>query len=162
MNRYMRPIADLLERSEIRRLHGREAHHFLQTRLEHSLAVARLTYYTCLVFRANVRTATRAALLHDWYFESRDEHRNSVGADVHHYRIAAANAAGIGESPAVISAIETHMWPYGRIKPQSFESWIVWMADNVTWLTDFFESAGRFIRQSVRAFVYGRAGEYAA
>lgn len=142
-------------------MHRREAHHFLQSRYEHSVATARLTFHISRLLRANVRTATRAALLHDWYFESRDQHRNRVGADVHHYRISAANARGIGESKQVVDAITTHMWPYGRVAPRTLEAWIVWMSDNVTWLTDLFASLRKYVRIKARAFLYGATEAYA-
>lgn len=162
MNRYAGPIADLIERPEILRLHRREAHHFLQSRYEHSLATARLSYYASRILRADVRVTTRAAFLHDWYFEARDDHANRVGANVHHYRISAANARGIGEATPVIEAIESHMWPWGN-RPRTREAWIVWMADNITWLTDYLVSAGKYLRFKARAFLYGpQSGAYAA
>lgn len=153
-------IGDLLLRPEVRRLDRREQHHFLQTRLDHSLATAWLAFYVSRFLGANVRVATRAALLHDWYFESRDEHENRVGANVHHYRIAAANARGIGEPTPVIDAIASHMWPWGE-RPRTKEAWIVWSVDNVVWLTDFFVSAGKYLRRKVRLFLYGPSGAYA-
>lgn len=158
MRRFEGPIEDLLLRPDIRRMHRRENHHFLQTRFDHCLQTARLTFYATRILRGNVRVATRAAMLHDWYFESRDEHANRVGANVRHYRISAANARGLGESQPVIAAIESHMWPWGP-RPASREAWIVWMADNVTWLTDLFISAGKFLRIKARAFLYGPSWE---
>jgi len=94
-------------------------------------------------------------LLHDWYFEARDEHRNRLGANVHHYRISAANTRGIGEGSPVIDAVRTHMWPYGRRQPQTIEAWIVWMADNVAWAIEGVMSLTIYFRKKIHFFVYG-------
>jgi putative nucleotidyltransferase with HDIG domain len=164
MRRFESYIDDLVQRPEVRRLARRGAHHFSRNRLQHCLAVAKLSYYLGRVVGANTRTCVRAAVLHDWYFENRDEHQNSVGANVHHARIAAQNARGLGEPAAVTGAITTHMWPYGRTRPATLEAWVVWMADNVVWLNDLMVSAGLYLRKKVRGFLYGPSQEmiYAA
>lgn len=165
MRGFDRLTADLCRNADVQRLARREAHHFLINRFEHSLAVAKLSYIVARLLNADARVCARAGLLHDWFFENRDEHQNRAGANIHHYRIAAANARGIGESDAVIKVIETHMWLYVSGRPRSTEAWIVWMVDNVVWLTDFFWSAGRFIRKQAWLFLYGtpvRQEAYAA
>lgn len=159
MGRFENYTYDLLQRSDVQRLARRKGHHFTENRLAHSIATAKLAYRLARVLGADARVTARAALLHDWYFEARAEHENRVGANVHHYRIAAANARGIGELPKVTDAIATHMWPYGRRRPRSFESWIVWMADNVTWLTDAVKSFVKLLRKFLRRFLYGTPGK---
>ncbi|MBI4089958.1 MAG: HDIG domain-containing protein [Candidatus Kerfeldbacteria bacterium] len=164
MRRFSSCVDDLLRRPEIRRLALRRAHHFSRNRLQHCLAVAKLSFYTARLIGADSRTCARAALLHDWYFENRGEHRNRVGANVHHPQIAADNARGLGEPTAVIDIIQTHMWPYGGRTPRSVEAWIVWMADNLVWVTDLVASAAVYLRKKVRRFLYGSSREqgYAA
>ncbi len=155
MGRFATFTYDLMLRPEVRRLARRRNHHFTQNRLEHSLATAKLAYRAARVLGADARVCARAGLLHDWYFEARDEHANRVGANVHHYRISAANARGIGEPTAVTDAIATHMWPYGRRAPRSTEGWIIWMADNVVWVTDGMATIVKVIRKKYRLFLYG-------
>ncbi|MBI4092886.1 MAG: HD domain-containing protein [Candidatus Kerfeldbacteria bacterium] len=148
---------DLLRRPEIQRLARRRDHHFRQNRLEHSLATARVAFWMARFLRADARICARAALLHDWFFEDRAEHHNRFGANVRHSIIAAANAEGLGEVGAVVEAIRTHMWIYVRGKPRTREAWIVWMADNITWLTDGFKSFGKYLRRKARLFIYGQS-----
>lgn len=155
MGHFERYTDDLLRRTDIQRLARRSAHHFQIDRLAHSVATAKLSYVTARLIGADARVAARAAILHDWYFEGREDHENRVGANVHHYKISALNARGIGEQPAVIDAIETHMWPYGRRTPASREAWIVWMADNLVWVTDGVLSLTRYLRAKYRYFLYG-------
>ncbi|MBI4426594.1 MAG: HDIG domain-containing protein [Candidatus Kerfeldbacteria bacterium] len=164
MRRFESYIDDLLQRPEVRRLARRGAHHFSRNRLQHCLAVAKLSYYLGRLVGADTRVCVRAALLHDWYFENRHEHQNRVGANVHHPQIAARNARGLGEPAAVTDIIATHMWPYGRIRPASLEAWVVWMADNVVWLTDLLASGGHYFRKKMYGFLYGPSQEatYAA
>lgn len=155
MGRFDVYTRDLLEHPDIQRLVRRGAHHFSINRLEHSVMTARLAYVLARTLGADARVCARAAVLHDWYFEAREEHANRVGANVHHYRISAANARGLGEPANVIDAIVTHMWPYGGRAPSSLEAWIVWSADNLTWATDAVKSLFRYVRAKVRAFLYG-------
>lgn len=159
MRRFSSCIDDLLRQPEIQRLARRGAHHFSRNRLQHCITVAKLSFYTARLIGADSRICARAALLHDWYFENRDEHQNRVGANVHHPQIAARNTRGLGEPAAVTDIIATHMWPYGRQAPRSVEAWIVWMADNIVWVTDLVASAALYLRKKVRRFLYGSSRE---
>ncbi|MFH0829090.1 MAG: HDIG domain-containing metalloprotein [Candidatus Kerfeldbacteria bacterium] len=160
MRRFDEYTFDLLQNRDIQRLARRKAHHFAVNRLEHSLAAARFSYVVARLLNANARICARAGLLHDWFFENRDEHQNRAGANIHHYKISAANARGIGEPEAVIRAIETHMWLYVRGRPRSKEAWIVWMADNVVWLTDGVWSLIRYTKKKLRNFIYGPSAQH--
>lgn len=160
MGRFENYTHDLLQRPEVRRLKRRKSHHFTEDRLAHSIATAKLAYRAARVLRADARVAARAGLLHDWFFEDRHEHRNRFGANVKHGAIAAANARGIGEPSAVTEAIATHMWGYVSGAPRSREAWIVWMADNVTWLTDAVKSLVRLLRKYWRRFLYGSSEKH--
>lgn len=151
---------DLLQNRDIQRLARRSAHHFIVNRLEHSIAAAKMAYLIARLIGADARVCARAGILHDWYFENRDEHKNRAGANIHHYKISAANARGIGECEAVVKAIETHMWLYVRGKPRSKEAWIVWMADNAVWVTDAVHSMYRYSKRKVRSFLYGPASKH--
>jgi putative nucleotidyltransferase with HDIG domain len=155
MTPFERHTYDLLRRVDFQRLALWRDHHFRRNRLAHSITVAKLAYQTARILRADIRVTTRAALLHDWYFECREEHENRIGANVHHFRISAVNARGLGESGAVIHAIETHMWPYGRIAPKTKEAWIVWMTDNIVWIYDGLNSVYNLLRWKVHVFLYG-------
>lgn len=143
-------VRDLLEKPEIQKLRDVQFHHFLESRLDHSIAVAKLGYYLARVLFADEVICARAGILHDWYDENLPEHRNRVGANVHHYRISLENARRINETDEVLHAIEVHFWPYGRRVPRTREAWIVWMADNIAWLTDFLKSSKKVAKQTAR------------
>ena len=79
-----------------------------------------------------------AALFHDFY--GYDWHERPYG-DLHGYRHpvrAAARAEEIfGVDEQVLSAIESHMWPFTLTRiPRSREAWIVCMADKLASLSE--------------------------
>lgn len=143
-------VSDLLQRPEIQKLAEKRYHHFLENRLEHSIAVAKLAYRIARATFADEVVCARAGVLHDWYEANHPEHRNRVGANVHHYQISVVNAKALGESDEVLHAVHVHMWPYGRRAPKTREAWIVWLADNVTWLTDLFKSSKKVAKSTAR------------
>ncbi len=133
-------VRDLLDHPEVQRLHEARDHHFRRSRFAHSYAVAKLSFRLAKMFHANVAVAARAGLLHDWYHDHDPHFRKFWRPDTHHFRKSVEAAAAYGESPAVIHAIRTHYWPYGRTAPKTREAWIVWMADNLIWLVDLWQS----------------------
>lgn len=139
-------IADLLDHPGVRRLHDIKRHHWLRSRFEHSYAVGKLAFRMARAVHANVHVSARAGLLHDWYYRQRHPQHPKVKPDPVHYHTAARAAAGYGEPAPVLHAIQTHMWPYGRMIPRTREAWIVWSADNLVYLSDVWQSVKRYFR----------------
>lgn len=137
-------VADLLAHPDVQRLGLAERHHFRRSRLEHSIAVGKLSYRLARLIQANVVVASRAGLLHDWYHDHDPHFRKWIRPDTHHFRKSVAAAEAYGEPPAVLHAIRTHYWPYGRKIPRTREAWIVWLADNIIWLVDGWQSLKYF------------------
>lgn len=143
-------VKDLLERPEIQKLGKLHFHHFLESRLDHSIAVAKLAYRMARALFADEVICARAGILHDWYEENRPEHRNHLGANMHHYRISVENAQKLGEREEVVHAVRVHMWPYGRRVPRTREAWIVWLADNLTYVVDLYRSTKKVAKSTAR------------
>ena len=102
-----------------------ENHHGL-SRYDHSLRVARNTYKISKKLKMDYISATRAALLHDYFTD--EDYRNTKGMKKYsmHPVIALNNAIREYElNPKEENIIVSHMYPFGKIKPNCKESWLV-------------------------------------
>lgn len=151
-------VSDLLNHPDVQRLRHTNAH-WRRDRFEHCLAVGKLSYRLAKIFHANAVVAARGGLLHDWYHGHRvDRKRFSFEfSDQHHFRISHEAAGKYGEHPRVLHAIRTHFWPWGRTMPKTREAWIVWMADNLVWLEDYWHGVKQVTREGLRYVIYGQA-----
>ena len=132
-----------------------EDEHFLETKkdlhhgtskYEHSLRVARLSYKLSKIFKADSKIATRAGLLHDFFFGTRKE--KPENSYLRHPVTAANNAKKyFNVSDVEAEAIKTHMFhqvllkkvfPFvnrkekasiKELKPKSKEGWIICASD---------------------------------
>ena len=100
-------------------------HHGL-TRYKHIMHVAKGTYYISKFLRLDYVSATRGALLHDYFNES--EYLDKKGLEMPF--LALNNSMkeynlNIKEKNIIIS----HMYPIGLIKPEYIEAWIVSLVD---------------------------------
>ena len=106
-----------------------ENHHGL-SRYDHSLRVARNTYKLSKKFKLDYVSATRAALLHDYFTD--EDYRNTKGMKKYsmHPVIALNNAIREYDlNPKEENIIVSHMYPMGKIKPNCKESWLVNFVD---------------------------------
>ena len=102
-----------------------ENHHGL-SRYEHSLRVARNTYKLSKKLKLDYVSATRGALLHDYFTD--EDYRNTKGIKKYsmHPVIALNNAIREFKlNPMEENIIVSHMYPFGKIKPTCKESWLV-------------------------------------
>ena len=102
-----------------------ENHHGL-SRYDHSLRVARNTYRISKKMKLDYVSATRGALLHDYF--TNEEYRNTKGIKKYsmHPVIALNNAIReykLNETEE--NVIVSHMYPMGKTKPNCKESWLV-------------------------------------
>jgi uncharacterized protein len=148
-------VQDLLDHPPFQELHQHAGHHFKRSRFAHSYAVGKLSYRLARIFHANVTVAARAGLLHDWYYDRHPHFKRVTNPDMHHFRQSVETAGQYGESPEVLHAIRTHMWPWGRIIPRTREAWIVWVADNIIWVVDLWQSLKQSLRLGVHYLIYG-------
>ena len=112
-------------------------HHGNITCLEHALKVAELTFRLSFEKKLDFISATRAALLHDFYLY--DWHIDSPGLHgFRHPSISLKNAEYHFQINAIEgNAILRHMWPLTPIPPSSPEGKVVSMADKLVTLHDY-------------------------
>lgn len=149
-------VRDLLDHPDVQGLHNTIAH-WRRDRFDHNYAVGKLSYRLAKLFHANIAVAARAGFLHDWYHGHAPGRKRFINADQHHFRISHEAAQKYGEHPRILHAIRTHFWPWGRTLPKTREAWIVWMADNIIWLDDIWQSLKLITRQGFNYFLYGQA-----
>lgn len=106
-----------------------ENHHGL-SRYDHSLRVAKNTYRLSKKLKLDYISATRGALLHDYF--TNEEYRNTKGMKKYsmHPVIALNNAIREFDlNPIEENVIVSHMYPMGKNKPNCKESWLVSSVD---------------------------------
>ena len=106
-----------------------ENHHGL-SRYDHSMRVARNTYKISKKLKLDYVSATRAALLHDYFTD--EDYRNTKGMKKYsmHPVIALNNAIREYDlNPIEENVIVSHMFPMGKVKPNCKESWLVTSVD---------------------------------
>ncbi len=121
-------ISDIIRNKKFIELKD-ENHHGI-SRLEHSLNVAHIVYYICKKLRMkNLVSATRAALMHDFFTSEDMNYKNSL---VNHPAVACENAIKYFNINALEqNIIKSHMFPTGIEMPKYKESFIVTLADKL-------------------------------
>lgn len=120
--------SDIVNSSKFKSL-DLDYHHGL-TRYKHIIHVARGTYYISKFLKLDYVSATRGALLHDYFNESEYLDIKGLNKPKIHPFLALNNSLkeynlNIKEKNIIIS----HMYPIGLIKPEYVESWIVTFVD---------------------------------
>lgn len=106
-----------------------EEHHYVTNRYEHSLNVAYKTYKITKFLKLDYINITKAALLHDFYFEEDFKNRNNYL--INHPSIALENAKKLTKlSKKQENIILSHMFPIGKVLPKYKESIIVDLVDD--------------------------------
>ena len=114
-----------------------EKHHHNSNRFNHSLDVSYKTYKICKKLRLNYESATKAALLHDFFFD--EEFENKKQRMFKHPKKAIENAKKITTlTKKEENIIISHMYPIGGHLPKSRESIIVDLVDDYVSLKEKF------------------------
>ncbi|MCX4365289.1 MAG: HD domain-containing protein [Bacilli bacterium] len=119
---------DILENKKFQKI-STESHHGI-TRMEHSLRVARFVYKIAKKLNLDYVSATRAAILHDFFTNKEFGSHHGLIQGVVHPDIALSNAKGefdINDIEA--NAIEAHMFPLSKVVPKYRESWVLTAVD---------------------------------
>lgn len=108
------------------------AQHSEINRLDHVRSVAYLTFLYCREHSLDIRTATRAAILHDLTYY--DWHDGDWSHRPHGYRHPAFAAKNAKELDPTLNEkgrfiILRHMWPLTVVPPKSKEGWAVSLID---------------------------------
>lgn len=106
-----------------------ESHHGL-TRYMHVMRVSKFTYKISKCLGMDYVSATRAALLHDYYTSSDFDDITEVEKLNVHPIVAKANALKDFKLNEIEqNAIEAHMFPMGKALPKYKESWVLTTVD---------------------------------
>lgn len=107
-----------------------EPHHGI-TRYDHIMHVAKCTYRITKKLRLDYVSATRGALLHDYFNDSEyDNLKGNIKRGAVHPTFALNNAKkDFILSKKEENIIASHMYPLGNVKPNCRESWIVTNVD---------------------------------
>ena len=107
----------------------KENHHGL-TRYVHVMRVSKFTYKLSKLLHMDYISATRAALLHDYYTSSDLENIKEFKKLNLHPSIASKNALlEFDLNEIEKNAIESHMFPMGKKLPKYKESWLLTFVD---------------------------------
>lgn len=121
-------IDDIVNNKRFKRL-AKEHHHITSNKLNHSLDVAYLTYKITKKLNLDYVSATRGALLHDFFFKSEINGPKEI---IFHPNFAISNAMKITKLNGMEkNIILSHMFPIGYIIPKYKESIIVDVADDI-------------------------------
>ena len=107
----------------------KEKHHGL-TRFNHVMRVSKFTYKISKILHMDYISATRAALLHDYYTSKDLENIKEFKKLNLHPSIATKNALlEFKLNEIEKNAIESHMFPMGKKIPKYKESWLLTLVD---------------------------------
>ena len=123
-------VKDILENESFKEL-DQEAHHGI-SRYGHSYRVAKGVFYMTKFLHFHYQEATRAALLHDFYFNYQLEENGEVKNLVEHPHMALLNATqyfSLNERQKNI--IESHMFPLSKTMPKYKESFCITIVDKI-------------------------------
>lgn len=106
-------------------------HHYAYTRFEHCISVAFRTYNICKFLNLDYKSATRAALLHDFFFyDCEDKLTRPKNHIQNHPKQALENAKKFFNlNKKEEDIILKHMWPLTLSPPKYLESFIVTLVD---------------------------------
>ena len=131
-NEFTYIISDIMDNSEFNKLKS-IVHHGLN-RYDHSYMVSYYSYIITKKLRLNYEEATRAALLHDFFFEKNEELniKNKIKTMLFHPRYAVINSSKYYDlTDLEKDIILTHMFPISLNPPKYLESWIVDIVDDI-------------------------------
>lgn len=136
---FLEKFEELIATPEVQLLKEYEQHLEID-RLQHVLSVSYLAYKISKKLGKDVRSTTRAAIMHDLVYYDWREGETEGWHRPHGYkhpRYAALNARELCKdlTDKEECAIRTHMWPLTLTPPKSTEGWIVVFCDKycATW-----------------------------
>lgn len=131
-----------------------ESHHGI-TRMEHSMRVARHVYKVSKKLKLDYESATRAALLHDFFTNAEFGENHGLIQGVVHPNIALQNARGEFKLNAIEeNAIETHMFPLNMKMPKYKESWVLTLTDKAVAIYEYISY--KFSYTKLTSKLYGK------
>lgn len=127
-NEYLQIVENIFQNRNFNKL-KEETHHHNSNRYNHCVEVSYKTYKLCKKLHLDYKSATKAALLHDFFFN--DEFENKKDSLLNHPKKAKENAMKITNlTEKEQNIIESHMYPIGKKMPKHIESVIVDLVDD--------------------------------
>lgn len=107
--------------------------HHGNTRYNHSVRVAYMSYTLCKILGCDEKSVIRAGALHDFFLERNDKNiATSTKMLLEHPSIAKENAINyFGINDKEQNIIESHMFPLSNVAPKSKEAWVVTLSDKI-------------------------------
>lgn len=140
-NEFYRIIYDILENETFQELKLYK-HHYIYTRLEHSLSVSYYSYLICKFLKLDYKSATRAGLLHDLFFyDCENKFTRPKNHIKSHPKIALQNAQQLfvlnnKEKDIILK----HMWPVTFFQfPKYKESYVITITDKLSALKSCYD-----------------------
>lgn len=119
---------DILNNKEFQKI-AYEQHHGI-TRMDHTLRVAKYAYKIAKTLKMDYESATRAALLHDFFYDKEYGDIKGLKKGVVHPELAYINAEReFGVNDIEANAIRSHMFPMNKELPKYKESWLLTIVD---------------------------------
>ena len=140
-NEYNDIVKDILDNKEFNKL--KEYKHHGITRYDHVLRVSKWTYKVSKKWKLDYVSATRAGLLHDFFFVNNQEVKLSYRIKVLfiHPKMALEKSKKYFKlNKKEERIILSHMFPVGLCIPLSLEGWIVNIADDIASIYERFKS----------------------
>ena len=125
-------VQDILDNKEFNKM-GDIVHHGLD-RKGHLIRVSYYSYKVCKALKLNYESAARAGLLHDFFFENRNDSKlnERIVTLVNHPKYALKNACeNFDLTELEQDIIVSHMFPVSARLPKYAEGWIVNLVDDV-------------------------------
>lgn len=127
---------DILANRKFQKI-SHESHHGI-TRMEHTLRVARNVYKVATKINCDYVSATRGALLHDFFTNEEFGINLGLVQGVVHPHIALENARGeFGVNEIEADMIVSHMFPLNTNIPKYKESWLLTAVDKVVAIYEY-------------------------
>ena len=130
-------IKDIIDDENFQKLKY-EKHHGI-SRYEHLIRVSKKTFLITKRKKLDYKKATRAALMHDFFYSSETKTTTLKGA-LKHPILAYEHASKLIElSPKEGNIIRSHMFPITKELPKSREAWIVVHVDKTVGFMEFIK-----------------------
>ena len=131
---FIKIISEIINNPEFQK-RKKYRHHGDKSVYDHSLAVAYYTYRICKKINIDYKSATIAAMLHDFYYNDWHDAPKKPLLKKHgfvHAHEALENSKQVFPdllNKKVENGIERHMFPLNIVPPKYLESWIVSISD---------------------------------
>ena len=150
---YYNIVNDIINNKDYMRLKS-EVHHYSYERYSHCIDVSYKVYKVCKRLHLDYVSATRAAVVHDYFFNEEFSDKSKFYRITHHYEKALANACEIASlSSKEKNIISSHMFPIGGKVPKYLESVIVDIIDDLSAIYEVMSCRYYFFKYSFLCLV---------